>query len=70
MDRRKQPLGVELVKRGIVKEVDIENALQFQRANPNKKIGDILFLLKVCDPDELIKAIMETHQLKIVKEKY
>ncbi len=59
MDRRKQPLGVELVKRGIVKEVDIENALQFQRANPNKKIGDILFLLKVCDPDELIKAIGE-----------
>ena len=28
--RRKQPIGVELVKRGIVTETDIENALQYQ----------------------------------------
>ena len=33
--RRKQPMGVELVKRGIVKESDIENALDYQRKNPD-----------------------------------
>ena len=57
--RRKQPIGVELVKRGIVKENDIEKALQYQRENPNMKLGDILFELDVCDPKILIDAIAE-----------
>ena len=57
--RRKQPIGVELVKRGIVKENDIEKALQYQRENPNMKLGDILYELDVCDPKILIDAIAE-----------
>lgn len=55
--RKKQPIGVELVKRGIVKEKDIENALQYQREHPDQKIGDILYQLDVCDPNILIEAI-------------
>ena len=55
--RRKQPIGVELVKRGIVTEADIEQALQYQREHPNKKIGDILYILEVCEPNKLIEAI-------------
>ena len=55
--RRRQPIGVELVKRGIVKEKDIENALQYQREHPNRKLGDILYLLDVCEPSMLIEAI-------------
>ena len=55
--RRKQPIGVELVKRGIVTETDIENALQYQKEHPNRKIGDILYMLNVCDPVTLIQAI-------------
>ena len=55
--RRKQPIGVELVKRGIVKEGDIEAALDYQRKNPNMKLGDILYELNVCDPNVLIQAI-------------
>ena len=39
--RRKQPIGVELVKRGIVTEGDIEAALQYQRDHQNQKLGDI-----------------------------
>lgn len=57
--RRRQPIGVELVKRGIVTENDIENALQYQKEHPNKKIGDILYILGVCDPNVLIEAIGE-----------
>ena len=41
--RRKQPIGVELVKRGIVTENDIEKALEYQRQKPNMKLGDILY---------------------------
>ena len=57
--RRKQPIGVELVKKGIVTESDIERALEYQKQHPNIKIGDILYILDVCDPNKLIKAIGE-----------
>lgn len=57
--RKRQPIGVELVKRGIVKEVDIEQALQYQREHPSKKIGDILYILDVCDPKKLIDAVAD-----------
>lgn len=57
--RRRQPIGVELVKRGIVTEDDIERALTYQREHSNKKIGDILYMLDVCDPITLINAIGE-----------
>ena len=41
--KRRQPIGVELVKRGVVKEEDIENALRYQKSHPNTKIGDCLY---------------------------
>ena len=55
--RKRQPIGVELVKRGIVTENDIKNALEYQKDHPNKKIGDILNILNVCDSQKLIEAI-------------
>ena len=55
--KKRQPIGVELVKRGIVTEKDIENALQYQKDYPSKKLGDILYILNVCDPNTLIEAI-------------
>ncbi len=58
MDKR-QPLGIELVKRGIVTESDIEKALDYQKAEPRKKIGDILNILRLADPYVLIDAIGE-----------
>lgn len=39
--RRRLPIGVELVKRGVVTETDIEKALEYQRNHPNTKLGDI-----------------------------
>ena len=55
--KRRQPIGVELVKKGIVTEKDIENALEYQKENPNKKIGDCLYELNACDPKILIQEI-------------
>lgn len=57
--RRRQPIGVELVKRGVVTEEDIERALEYQREHPNTKLGDILHILNVCDGEKLIKNIGE-----------
>lgn len=55
--RKRQPIGVELVKRGIVSDVDIEKALAYQREHPSKKLGDILYGLEITDPKKLIEAI-------------
>ena len=57
--RMKQPIGIELVKKGIVTENDIEKALDYQRKHSEMKLGDILFELELCDPVKLIEAIGE-----------
>ena len=57
--KRRQPLGVELVKRDVVTEVDIQKALDYQRQHPDMKLGDILYELDVCNPYILIKNIGE-----------
>ena len=38
MDSRRGPIGIELVRRGILTQADIDKALEYQRRNPNKKI--------------------------------
>ena len=57
--RRRLPIGVELVKREVVTEADIEKALEYQREHPNMKLGDILHVLNVCDAVNLIQNIGE-----------
>ena len=64
--KRKQPLGIELVKKGIVTEDDIARALDYQKAEPKKKIGDILNILRVCDPYTLIEAMGEILEEKAI----
>ena len=55
--RKRQPIGIELVKRGIVTEEDVKNAFNEQRKSPNKKLGEILYQMNVCNPRELIQNI-------------
>ncbi len=57
--RRSVPIGIELVRRGIVTEGDIEKAIEYQKTNSKKKIGDILHILNLCDDTKLINAIGE-----------
>jgi len=74
------PIGVELVRMGVVKETDIETAIQYQKQHPNKKLGDILNILNLCPQKELITAmgkilgenviILSTDDLKVQPEKY
>lgn len=55
----RQPIGIELVRKGVISEGDIEKALEYQKSHPNRKMGDILNILKVADSYTLIKAIGE-----------
>ena len=57
--KKKQPLGIELVRRGVVTGEAIEQALQYQASHPNKKLGDVLYILRLADPKALIKNIAE-----------
>ena len=57
--RKKQPLGIELVRREIVGGQEIEQALKYQSEHPNKKLGDILCILKLADPEILARNIGE-----------
>ena len=57
--KRRQPIGIELVRRGIVTESDIEKALAYQKQHSNQKLGEILNILKVCDSQVLINAIAD-----------
>lgn len=60
------PIGVELVKKGIATEQDIEVAINYQKEHPNKKIGDILNILNLCPQQELIKAMGEILGEKVI----
>ncbi len=55
--RRRQPIGIELVKRGIVSQNDIQTALDYQKQNPNEKLGDIIHNLNLCGEQDLLDAI-------------
>ncbi len=57
--RRRQPIGVELVKRGVATSENIEQALQYQKQHQDKKLGDILHLLNLCNDEILIRNIAE-----------
>ena len=40
--KRRGPIGIELVRRGILTQSDIDKALEYQRRNPSKKIIEII----------------------------
>ena len=54
---RKGPIGIELVRRGLVDESDINKALDYQKEHPNKKIIEIINILHLCDEYALIEAL-------------
>lgn len=57
--KRKIPIGIELVKRGILSQSDIDKALEFQRRNPDKKMIEIIGILNLCDQYLLLQILGE-----------
>ncbi len=56
-NKRKGPIGIELVRRGLINESDINKALEYQKENPSKKIIEIINILHLCDEYALIEAL-------------
>jgi len=57
MDKRRGPIGIELVRRGIVSQADIDKALEYQKRNPKKKLIEIINILGLCDEYVLLSAL-------------
>ena len=56
---KKGPIGIELVRRGLISQIDINKALEYQRKNPKKKIVEIIRALGLCDENELLVTLGE-----------
>ena len=63
---RNVPIGIELVKRNIVSEADVKEAIKHQKSHPNKKLVDIIHFLGFCDERELLKALGDILNEKVV----
>ena len=49
MPPKRAAIGVELVRMGIVTEADVKTAIEYQKQHSDKKIGEILHIIKVLD---------------------
>lgn len=65
-NKRKGPIGIELVRRGLVSENDINKALEYQKQNPDKKIIEIINTLNLCDEYSLIEALGDILEEKAI----
>ena len=66
MASNKSPLGIELVRRGVVTQEDVAKAIEYQQRNPKEKIGDILYKLNLADPERLLQAMGEILEEKTI----
>lgn len=64
MNNKKAPLGIELVRRGVITEKDIDTAYAYQREHPNVKFGEIFHLLKLASDEELLNVIGDLLEVK------
>lgn len=54
---RKVPIGVELVRREIVTEAEVNKAVEYQKSHRKMKLGEILRIVSDCDDEILIQGI-------------
>ena len=57
--KNRLPIGIELVRRGLITEEDVNKAIEYQKVNPDRRLGDIIKILHLCDEYRLIQAIGE-----------
>ena len=57
MDSRRMPIGIELVRRGVVTESQVNAAVEYQKTHKKEKLGEILKEITDCDGKILIEAI-------------
>lgn len=66
MPNNVQPLGIEFVRRGVATQDDIAKAIEYQTDHPDKKIGDILYELRLADPEKMLNAMADIFNEKTI----
>ena len=61
---KRAPLGVELIRRGLIKDSDINEAVSYQKQHPGVKLGEAIHILKLCPDKELLDVIGELQGIK------
>ena len=56
---RKMPIGVELVRKGVVTEAEVNEAVEYQKNHRKMKLGEILRIVSECDDEVLIREIAD-----------
>ena len=63
---KKGPIGIELVRRGLIDEDGINQALEYQKEHQSKKIIEIINILNLCDRQTLIEAVGDIFDEKAI----
>lgn len=54
---RKNPIGAEFIKRGLLTEVQVEKVLSYQKEHKELKFGEVVDILDMCDKSELLDTL-------------
>lgn len=65
-NNKKVPLGVTLIRKGLIKDSDIDKAIEYQRLHKGIKLGEAFHALQLCNDQDLINTIGEVIGFKAV----
>ena len=63
---RRNPLGTELINKGLITEKQVDEVLNYQKEHPEFKFGEIVDILNMCDKKRLLSIIAEQLKQKSV----
>lgn len=63
---RRNPLGEELIRKGLITDKQLTECLDYQKKHPELKFGEIVDVLNMCDKTKLLNAIAEQIKQKKV----
>ena len=63
---KKNPIGIEFIKRGLLTESQVDRVLQYQKEHKDLKFGEIVDILDMCDKEALLETLSEKVQVNPV----
>ena len=64
---RTPPIGVLLIRKGLIKESDIDKAIEYQKTHKGVKLGEVFQILKLCNEQDLLNTIGEATGFKPIQ---
>lgn len=56
---KKNPLGIELMEKGLLTQEQVDEALEYQKEHSEYKFGEIVDILNMCNKTELLNTLAE-----------